>query len=612
MSNGITLEEFVISLGFAVDPKQLTDAERQAKAAADRVTEAWGKVATAIRNTGLVVGGVGGAMFKLAERSAAAAAAIDDMAQRTRASARDLQRLKFAAEQSGTTIDVVAGALKALDVALVEGAKATGPAHDALRALGLTAAELVDLPAEQKFATIADAIGKIENPALKTRTAMALFGGAGDALLPLLSQGSSGIRQLGDEAERLGLVMSDAAIQGAAKFDDELTKVKAQVGAVSREIGMALLPAVTSMLRHFDDVIKVAGGLAVAFGGIKAVTLAHDLGLVGSSLAAIRWTAGIAGAAGLGVALGTALDNALGLSDALAGVNQNVGSRGGSVPLGELTSDERAALDAAVARRDEAQAKAESGTSRNTPAERIYRNEAQAAQDEIDQIQARARASLQGRSKLAASRDQVTTTAGRLTGAAAIERGNTASQRANDLLRKFSQGKKGGGGGGAARGVGVDFDAAVFAYDDLHGDEVRRLGARFGVGEAGIDAALRAGADALAQGDTDFVARNAALSRLSSSAGVDLTVKRQRDPLLSQILGDEQVPDVALSSIARGTEPQVLISNITNTFHQDFKMQIDGAGDPREVASQTVTAFREIARSAAEKATKTAKVNVLS
>lgn len=659
MSGGITLEEFVVSLGFAVDPKQLSDAERAAKASAERVAKAFAQVADQFAGLGKGTGGMakGGAlrdafkaigdeaeaaakrsaerlskisgglqslakwaagasasMLVLAERSASAAAAIDDIRQRTGASTRDLQRLDFAAEQSGTTIGAVASALRGLDVALVEGAKATGPAHDALRALNLTAAELVDLPAEQKFATIADALARIENPALKTQIALKLFGGTGAELLPLLAQGSSGIRALGDEAERLGLVMSESAIEGAAKFDDELVKVKAQLAAVAREVGFVVMPAVQSGIKHWREWAVAAAAFGVALGGLRLAQLPGQIGLASGSMAtlALRTAGATTAALALGVAIGTALDQALGLSDALAGVNQTVGSRGGNAALGDLSSDERAALDDAVARRDAAQEKADSGTARNTPAERIYRNEAAAAQAEIDKIQALGTSRARGRGKLAASRDAVTTTAERITGDRAIARGSEAAALANKRLTEYAAKARKKGKGGSKRTGDVAFDAGVFAFDDLHGDEVRRLAERFGVSDVGVDAALKAGADALAQGDTYFVARNAALSRLGSSAGVDLTVKRQRDPLLSQILGDEQVPDIALSSIARGTEPQVLISNITNTFHQDFAMAINGAGDPREVASQTVTAFRELSRAAAEKATKTAKVKVLS
>ena len=105
------------------------------------------------------------------------------------------------------------------------------------------------------------------------------------------------------------------------------------------------------------------------------------------------------------------------------------------------------------------------------------------------------------------------------------------------------------------------------------------------------------------------MARNAALGRLGSSAGVDLTVKKQTDPLLSQIFGDENVPDVQLSSIARGAEPQVLISNITNNF--DFKIDqvIDGAGDPAMVGDLSGRAIRDFFQGSISAATRTAKVN---
>ena len=71
---------------------------------------------------------------------------------------------------------------------------------------------------------------------------------------------------------------------------------------------------------------------------------------------------------------------------------------------------------------------------------------------------------------------------------------------------------------------------------------------------------------------------------------------------------DENVPDVELSAIARGAEPQVLISNITNNFDFAIDQQIDGAGDPQEVADRTAQAIRDFSRESVAKATKSAKI----
>lgn len=183
------IAEFIAALKFDVQTKELDEAGKKAKEAAEKSQKAWREFGTTIRNVGLAALGAVGGLIAFAENAAGSAAAIDDVANRTGAARSELQRLAFAAKQSGAAngLQSIEQALKALDVQLVKGAKDTGPAAEALRALGLTTTQLIDLPAEAKFAKIAEAIKGVENPALQTQIALKLFGGAGQELVPLLA-----------------------------------------------------------------------------------------------------------------------------------------------------------------------------------------------------------------------------------------------------------------------------------------------------------------------------------------------------------------------------------------------------------------------------------------
>lgn len=602
-----TIEEFIAALNFKADTTPLTEAEKKAKEAAEKSSKAWEKFGSTIRNVGAIALGAGGGLLALVERSAASAAKIDDLAKRTGAATRDLQRLGFAAQQSGSSMEVVADALRNLDRALVKGAKDSGPAAEALRALGLTTTELIDLPAEAKFNRIADAIAKVENPALQTKIAMDLFGGAGAELVPVLDEGSAGIKALGDQAEKLGIVLGDDAVKAAADFDDQMGALKGQLAAVGRNIGLEMLPVIQSMIKHWREWGVAVGAFGVALAGLKLVQLPGQIGLAANSMAtlAARTAGATTAALALGVALGTALDQALGLSDALAGVNQEQGSRQAAF-LGALTEDERTRLEAATARRDRANEQAQ-GLAGGSAFGDLARADAAAAQREIDAIQAGAAGRQRGSEGLGSSREGVTKFVERGKGEAAIERGLKANERGLEIGKKaFAKSQK---KGGAKKKFEEDITAAMFEFDDAHGDELRMLAKRFGLGEIAIDAALKAGAESLTSGSTDFIARNAALGALGSRAGVDLTTKREKDPLLSQIFGDTNVPDVELSSIARGAEPQVLISNITNNFEFSIDQNIAGAGDPVAVGDRSAQAIRDYFQGSLAAATKTAKVN---
>ena len=607
------IAEFVASLTFDVDLDALEDAEDKTKEAAERGAAAWQQVGDAVKKVGQVAAGAATGLFALVEQSAASAAEIDDLAQRANIGTRELQRLSFAAAQAGAGPEQLADAFKTLDRQITEARKGTGPAAEAFRALGLSATALVDLNAEQRFGLIADALQRVDDPARQTKISLDLLGGSADKLRPMLAGGSEGLRQAGDEAERLGLVLGEDAIAAAAAFDDQIGATKAQLLAMGREIGLSLLPVVQTAIREWRDWGQVVIGFGGALAGLKLAGFAQQLTSLGFAAAGAKL--GVAGlvltVGSLSYTLAKAADEAFGLSDALAGVNQQTGGRKASA-LGELSDSERASLDAAVAARDTAQRQLDEGglALRLSPVGDALRSDAERAQAEIDAINAAGRGRRGAREKLAASRAGVDAFAKRNAEEVAgnvrtlDELGRSTRRGAEDYRKSHAR----KGGGGKAK-FSADLTAGMFEFDDAHGDEIRGLADRFGVGEAGVDAALKAGAEAVAAGSTTFVARNAALSRLSGAAGVDLTIKRQTDPLLSQIFGDENVPDVQLSQIARGTDPQVLISNITNHFDFKIEQTIDGAGDPSDVADLSGRAIRDYFQGAIASATNTAKVN---
>ena len=615
------IAEFVAALSFKADLRPLNEAEKAAKESAERSAAAWSKLGGAIAGVGKAALGAVGGLVALVERSAASGANIDDMAKRLSVGTTELQRLSFAATKAGSGPEALGNAIKFLNKNIADARSGTGPAADAFRSLGISLADLEGKNIEDQFGILADKIAAVRDPAQRTSVALDLLGRGGLDLLPAFEDGSAGLRAMGDEAQRLGQVLSEDAIAKAAELDSQIEDVKLQAIGFARELGVTLIPAVQSAMKNWRDFVPLVGSLGVAFVGLKLGSVAQGLTSMGA--AALGAKVGVAGlvavVGGLSYALGTALDNALGLSDALAGLQRGgtSGTRGAPAILDAESSRRQAELQREY---DDQQRRVEAGEITNAGAN------ARRAEitTEIAELQRRGRARQQA---ARAAADQAT--------AVAVDAENTArvgaayeqirAEKKAEAARAYeerqrmrayeermraaaSQRPKRGGGGGASKFV-EDIGAGEFEFEEQHGDELRRLAERYGVGSAAVDASIKAGAASVAAGDTPFLARNAALGRLGQSAGVDLTVKRQTDPLLSQIFGDENVPDVQLSSIARGAEPQVLISNITNNFTFDIDQVIDGAGDPATVGDMSGRAIREFFQGSIAQATRTAKVN---
>src|SRR5690606_8077648 len=112
----------------------------------------------------------------------------------------------------------------------------SGPAVDSLATLGLTLRDLQGLGAEDQMAVLAEALGRLPNQAQRVSVALELMGEDGGALLPLFAQGADGIRRFGDEAERMGAVLSDDAIAEAREFQATLTSLKTEFGGFVQQI----------------------------------------------------------------------------------------------------------------------------------------------------------------------------------------------------------------------------------------------------------------------------------------------------------------------------------------------------------------------------------------
>lgn len=201
---------------------------------------------------------------------------LDKMSQRLGISAVQLQEWSFAATHAGAAPEELEDALKDLSEKIAEVAAGdTGDAAKLFEALGISIKDASGKirPSSEIFEEVADAIQRNEDPALRTKMAMVLMGDSGRKLIPMLSGGAQGLRDMADKAHALGLVMNEDAVAKAAELTDHMDDMKASVTAVGHEIGYRLSPVVISMADRFRDLAAANRG---AFGA-KVENVARSL-----------------------------------------------------------------------------------------------------------------------------------------------------------------------------------------------------------------------------------------------------------------------------------------------------------------------------------------------
>jgi hypothetical protein len=191
---------------------------------------------------------------------------LHDLSQRTGISVRSLSELKFAAEQSGASLEAIAMAARNM------------------QQNGLD---------PRTFDEVAARIAAIQDPTQRAQAAFQAFGKtAGSELLPVLTD----LESLRQKARDLGLTMSDEAAAKADALGDAMGALKSSVRAVVSAIGEALAPELTRLTDRLTmntgKIVEWIGenkNLVVSLGAVAAAVtvLGGSLAVVGRSLAAI-------------------------------------------------------------------------------------------------------------------------------------------------------------------------------------------------------------------------------------------------------------------------------------------------------------------------------------
>jgi len=197
--------------------------------------------------------------------------ATDELAKTARAiglSVTELQRFQYAAELGGVESKALNKAMQKLAINISDVAGGTGEAKDAFERYGISAKN-----ADGSTRSVSDVMGQaataLEGMTNKTDRASFvydLFGARGAKVINMLQDGKAAMEAMKAEADRLGLVMSGALIQGVEDANDAILRLTSYLGNVFNRVVASLAPIITEAtdaLRNFVEMkINDSGGIA--------------------------------------------------------------------------------------------------------------------------------------------------------------------------------------------------------------------------------------------------------------------------------------------------------------------------------------------------------------
>jgi len=207
-----------------------------------------------------------------------------------------LQKLRFAAEQTGVKVSALDMGLQRFIRRTAEAARGTGEAKQALEDLNISLfnsdGTLRDV--ESVFFDVADAIANTKDSSEQIRLAFKFFDSEGVALVTTLRDGSAGLKQFGKEAENLGLLISNVTVDRAEKFADSINRVKKQINAIVAGILGAFLPALDALSGRLTETLRTNRDVEGTFDQLGIIikdqlveafaTLIETIGSVGQSV----------------------------------------------------------------------------------------------------------------------------------------------------------------------------------------------------------------------------------------------------------------------------------------------------------------------------------------
>lgn len=197
-------------------------------------------------------------------------------------SIESLSGLSFAAELADVSLQQLQGGITRLIRAQESAASGQGEIAAVFNALGISATSANGQlrATEEVLLELADVFQALPDGPEKSALAIQLFGRSGAQLIPLLNAGSDGIRDLTDEAERLGLVLDAETGRAAEEFNDNITRLRSAWDGLTTSLATGALPTLIKITEALRDVAAAAATTFQREGLIADDFFGQDSGLI--------------------------------------------------------------------------------------------------------------------------------------------------------------------------------------------------------------------------------------------------------------------------------------------------------------------------------------------
>jgi hypothetical protein len=235
----------------------LSQAERQARDKTKSIQRSFNDLGAAVTKAFALIGG-GAFLTNAIRQSIQIGDEISKASTKAGIGAQEFSELAYAVKTLGDVeAPTLTTALREMQFSLADAAAGNQKALATFSAIGVSFEKLRQQKPDKQFETIAEAISRIEDPALRARTANELLGKAGAELLPAFEQGAAGIQKAREEAEKMGRAFSEEDVARMKEADGALKSMAASWDKLAKTGAVRLAPVIAEAA---DGVRTLLGG----------------------------------------------------------------------------------------------------------------------------------------------------------------------------------------------------------------------------------------------------------------------------------------------------------------------------------------------------------------
>ena len=202
---------------------------------------------------------VGTAMLAMTRRSMENADQLAKQARQIGLATDRLQAMQLVAQESSISTQSLTNSLGIMQRNIVELERGTATQVRAFEALGLSIRDLQGLNADEQFERIAERLNAIQDPAVRTATAMEVFGRSGREVINMLDDYGRKVQDATEFQRRFGIAISQTDAEAIERANDSVGRLREAFGGLGNLMAVAVSPAVE---RFANGLITLAGVIA--------------------------------------------------------------------------------------------------------------------------------------------------------------------------------------------------------------------------------------------------------------------------------------------------------------------------------------------------------------